>query len=270
MQPKVTELQWLMTALRASASTVRFSSVRPRRITSGLPGVLLLAFGCAADAVSWGPAEYVQAAPAVPSAAAEDSRLCAAAETAHGALRFRAGWSVVSGELVVMKSADGGGSWESPVVADMRERGSSTCERPRPALFVDSANTFLHLTYYARPPGAPGVYYVHSMNAERLAQMGEGMFEEPVAITFGSRPVRTTVASRGDTVVIAHEDPNSPRGGVQVALSTTAGHSFERRMSGSRSPGSAPIVELREGEVIVWWRETSEPHRWLRQRGAFD
>jgi hypothetical protein len=245
-----------------------FAAMRTsRRKFPVLTAILASALACGGLAVEWGSHEYV--APRSAAAVVDDPRLCGVSEISLGAFFFRAGWSRGTGDLLVLKSPDGGATWEEPVVADNRERGSSVCDRPLPSLFADSVNNFLHVSYFAEPRGGAGVYYVHSMDAENVAQTGSGMFEQPIAITYGTRPVRTSVASRGDTVVVAFEDPNSPRGGVHVALSHTAGHSFDRRFEGSVGSAAAPAVSLREGELTVEWQEAIEPFRSVRRRGSF-
>jgi hypothetical protein len=238
-----------------------------RRAALALTVVLLSAPACSGPPLEWSSHEYVP--PRAGPAAVDDPRLCGGTEASLGDLVFRAGWSRDTGELLVLKSPDGGVTWEDPVVAEGRERGASVCDRPVPSLFADSVNNFLHLAYFAEPRGGAGVYYVHSMDAQHVAQTGSGMFEPPIAITYGTRPVRTSVVSRGDTVVVAYEDPNSPRGGVHVALSHTAGHSFDSRFEGSVGSASAPAAALRAGELIVEWREAVAPFRSVRRRGSF-
>lgn len=228
------------------------------------------ALGCVTDPVEWEAPAYLAEAPLPESATTEaiPAGLCSVVSAALGDFHYRAGWSR-TGELLVMKSGDRGETWDPPVVADGRERPADSCDRPAPALFADSLNGYLHVTYFAEPRGAPGVYYVHSMYPEQLAQVGAGMFEQPLPIVFGTRVARTAVASRGDTVVVAHEDPNAQRGGIGVAISRTGGHSFDHRLVASPGPAQAPRVELRTGEVRLLWQEGGEPQRWMSRRGVF-
>ena len=170
-----------------------------------------------------------------------------------------------------MRSADGGATWEAPVIPDSRESPEPPCRRLPPSLFADSGNGFLHVAYFSEVPGGAGVYYVHSMDAARLVQVGPGMFEQPRALTYGRRGARTSVASRGDTVVVAYEDPNSARGGLQLAVSSTAGHSFDLRvpLPGGTGAVAHPSVELAAGRVTVTWREAADTSRALRRSGSF-
>jgi hypothetical protein len=249
------------------ARGVRSSGVFPRiAIIAAVSGAL----GCVADPVEWEAPAYLTNTPSTASETTEavPAALCSVVSAALGDFHYRAGWSR-AGELLVMKSGDRGETWESPVVADGREKPADVCYRPAPALFADSLNGYLHVVYFAEPRGAPGVYYVHSMYPEQLAQVGAGMFEQPLPIVFGTRVARTAVASRGDTVVVAHEDPNAQRGGIGVAISRTGGHSFDRRLVASSGPAQAPRVELRAGEVRLFWQDGGEPQRWMTRRGVF-
>lgn len=226
---------------------------------------------CVADPITWNAVEYllVDSAAVVPGV--QQGQLCGAAEVRHGEELYRAGWDARSGALTVIRSGDDGSSWDPPVIPDSRESPAPPCSRLPPALFADSGNGFLHVAYFSEVPGGSGVYYVHSMDATRLAQVGPGMFEQPLALTYGRRPVRTSVASRGDTVVVAYEDPNSVRGGIQLAFSSTTGHSFDARAvvpAGAGAMGE-PRVELSAGQLAVTWRERTDAARLLRRRGLF-
>lgn len=231
----------------------------------------LLAAGCAPDPIVWDAVEYVDTRLAADAAVAPDEKLCGMREIGEGVERYRAGWDARSGALTVMRSGDGGLSWEEPVIPDSRQSPEPPCRRPPPSLFADSANGFLHVAYFSEVSGGAGVYYVHSMDAARLEQVGPGMFEQPVALTYGRRAARTSVASRGDTVVVAYEDPNSARGGIQLAVSSTAGHSFEGRvpLPGGTGVVAHPRVALTAGRVTVTWREVGDTSRALRRSGSF-
>lgn len=237
-------------------------------------GAAILAGACTHDPIAWGAAEYLDVAAAAAVAEpgiVQQERLCGVTEVALGSERYRAGWDARTGGLTVMRSPDGGRSWDVPAVPDSRASPEPPCSRLPPALFADSGNGFLHVAYFSEVSGAPGVYYVHSMDATRLAQIGPGMFERPIALTYGRRAVRTSVASRGDTVVVAYEDPNSARGGVQLAISSMAGHSFDSRsvLPGGTGAVGEPRVELSAGQLSVTARDLTDAARLLRRRGSF-
>ena len=233
--------------------------------------IALLAAGCGPDPIAWDAVEYLDRRSAADTVITTDEKLCSMTEVGDGDERYRAGWDARTGALTVMRSGDGGVSWEEPVIPDSRESPEPPCRRPPPSLFADSANGFLHVAYFTEAPGGAGVYYVHSMDAPRLVQVGPGMFEQPVALTYGRRAARTSVASRGDTVVVAYEDPNSARGGIQLAVSSTAGHSFEERipLPGGTGAVAHPSVTLAAGRVTVTWREAGDTSRALRRSGSF-
>lgn len=263
--------------MQLGISTVRMRScgvsplMSPVWRSCAIAAIAVVAAGCSPDPIAWGAVEYIETDIAAGAAAPADEQLCGVTEVQHGDVRYRAGWNARTGALTVMRSADGGSSWEGPVIPDSRESPELPCRRIPPSLFADSGNGFLHVAYFVEAPAGAGVYYVHSMDAARLTQVGPGMFEQPVALTYGRRPARTSVASRGDTVIVAYEDPNSARGGIQLAISSTAGHSFDSRaaLPGGTGAVARPHVELAAGRVTVTWREMTGASRTLRRSGSF-
>lgn len=234
------------------------------------------AAGCVRDAVQWDREERAPGmlapgarltilpgdqpaliAPWVPLAAPSGVPMCPAsmaATTARGDTAFAAWWRPrpdSTASLVVARSTDGGRTWARAVTADSTDRGRSGCRRPAPYLTADSLNGFVHIVYYMVAAEGPGVFFVHSME-------GGDMFHSPVAIVYGERISGAAVASRGDTVAVAYENPNAATPQIWLALSKTAGHIFERRQA--VSPGSSvashPVVVVRNGRVAVAWFET--------------
>ncbi len=180
---------------------------------------------------------------------------------ASGAERYAAWWEARadgSSALMLARSPDGGAHWDTPLVADGRDAGGLRCSRPPPSLFADAASGYLHLTYHISPPGGPGVYFRHSMQASALGTTGMGVLHMSVPVTYGDRPVHSSVAGRGDTVVVAFEDPNSAKPRILLALSMGAGHLFSTY--GAVSPPGAearfPRVSLSGDSVRVRWVET--------------
>ena len=201
-----------------------------------------------------------------------EGRICGVAESVLGPVRFRAGWHLEGNDLVALRSADAGVTWDAPVAVDARGSRLHAC-RP-PAIFADSVNGFLHLSYFRVQESGAGVYYSHSMRADKLSSRGEGMFEAPRAIVYGDRDraAATSVASRADTVAVAFEDPNSLRPRIMLALSTTAGHSFDHREHVSPEGGAAtrPSVALRAGEIhVVWLQVARDTARAVLRIGRF-
>ncbi|MEO6332107.1 MAG: sialidase family protein [Gemmatimonadaceae bacterium] len=229
------------------------------------PAFFLLLSACAGDGISWGPVTYgeVPSEPRAESATlpARGGAGCAdVVVVARGEARYAAWWEARadgSSALMLARSPDGGVNWETPIVADGRDRGGLRCSRPPPSLFADGTSEYLHLTYHISPRGSPGVYFTHSMKASALGTTGEGVLHMPVAVTHGDRPVLSSVSGRGDTIVVAFEDPNSVRPRVLLAYSTGAGHVFSTHgvVSPAGPAASSPRVSLAGDSVRVRWLE---------------
>jgi hypothetical protein len=169
---------------------------------------------------------------------------------------IRADSSVV---LRVARSDDGGLRWNAAVTADSTDVGTSGCARPTPFLAADSLNGYVHLAYHLVAREGAGLFFTHSM--ERGA-----LFHEPVPIMYGDRPSAAAVASRGDTVVVVYEDPNSRLPRLGLAVSRTQGHIFEARMEAGEENGESttPRVALRGGRVSLVWTASQRGGRWPR------
>ena len=151
--------------------------------------------------------------------------------------------------LVVSHRAAGDDStWGAPVTADARDRGKGGCDRPAPAISADASRGYVHLAYFLDAPSGAGVYGGHSMENGTY-------FHDPVAIVYGERVVPASVATSGDIVAVAYEDPNSARARVAVALSLTAGHIYEYRVEASPSTMRAtdPRVAIAGRRLAVAW-----------------
>lgn len=179
---------------------------------------------------------------------------------ARGEARYAAWWEARAGgssALMLARSPDGGAHWEAPVVADDRDAGGMGCGRPLPALFADDFTEYLHVTYHLAPAGSAGIYFTHSMHAAELGRSSHGVLHAPVPVAHGERPVRSSVAGRGDTVVVAFEDPNSAKPRVLLSLSTGAGHVFGayEAVSPAGAIARAPRASLAGDSVRVDWTE---------------
>lgn len=152
------------------------------------------------------------------------------------------------------------GAWRGPIMVDTldqgprdaqaADRGAYGCARPAPSLAVDSLNGYVHVAYALTGPEGPGVFYAHQMDPRSA-------FEPPVAVLYGERLGEARVASHGELVAVAYEDPNS-RGRVivGVAISRTAGHLFEERLSASGGTTARdPFVAVRGKAVVVGWSD---------------
>ncbi|MDQ6612562.1 MAG: hypothetical protein M3Y64_09010 [Gemmatimonadota bacterium] len=167
-------------------------------------------------------------------------------------------WQLNANESIAGRSA----SWRGPFNIDTLdqgagdsnagERGAIGCDRPAPGVAVDQKNGYVHVAYAINAPEGAGVFYAHQMDPR-------SPFEPPVVIVYGDRRLGAArVATSGDVVAVAYEDPNAPldRARVALAVSRSAGHVFEARMDANRS-GSAvdPYVQLRGRAAVVGWTE---------------
>lgn len=156
------------------------------------------------------------------------------------------------------------GPWRGPIMVDTldqgprdaqaADRGAYGCARPAPSLAVDSLNGYVHVAYALTGPEGPGVFYAHQMDPRAA-------FEPPVAVLYGERLGEARVASDGELVAVAYEDPNS-RGRVitAVAISRTAGHLFETRLTASGGTTARdPHVAVRGKAVVVGWSDFASP-----------
>jgi hypothetical protein len=91
-------------------------------------------------------------------------------------------------------------------------------------------------------------------------------FEPAAAVVYGDRLGASRVASAGDLVVVAYEDPNGgARAGLGLAVSRSAGHVFDDRLvvTSSTLGGRDPYVVVKGTAIVVGWSEfpgaTAEP-----------
>lgn len=185
---------------------------------------------------------------------------CAVVErrTRDGAT-WRAWWRLRPDASAVLEAAvraPGDSVDARTLVVDTLDRAPVGCARPAPAIAVDSVNGYVHLAYWSQAVEGPGLFYAHLMDPRATR------FEPPTALVYGDLPARTAIASHGDTVAIAYEDPNSARGRIALHLSLTGGHLFEQtarlvRVNPGQQPASDPRVVVTGGRVVVGWRETS-------------
>ncbi|MFO0072189.1 MAG: hypothetical protein ACK55A_08870 [Gemmatimonas sp.] len=156
------------------------------------------------------------------------------------------------------------GAWRGPIMVDTHERGPRDaqaadrgaygCARPAPSLAVDRLNGYVHVAYALTGPEGPGVFYAHQMDPRAA-------FDPPVAVLYGERLGQARVASHGELVAVAYEDPNSrARVTTAVAISRTAGHLFEERLTASGGTTARdPYVAVRGKAVVVGWSDFASP-----------
>jgi hypothetical protein len=234
--------------------------------------VLLLLTACSDQKVQWSEVSY--SAPPRPSSisVAAMSPLRGACPVSVRATRagkaiLAAWWSIrddSSGVLLVAQSNDSGKSWNAPVIADSTDQSVRGCGRPAPAIAADSTSGYVHVAYFAEPMRGRGIFFAHSMDSGRT-------FHSPVPIVFGDNPASVAVASEGDRVAVAYDDPNSVQPAIGIALSNTMGHIFKpgEPISNASERAKQPTVELSGDRIRVWWSDYSDDPRVNATRIAY-
>lgn len=219
-----------------------------------------------------GPLPVVETPPA-PNQSLGTGRLPADAQRCLGSTRVvstprgqvAAWWSARSGNRVHLLTAWrdlGQTRWRGPIPVDTVDVGSTDardvpkgvptgCARPAPGLAVDAENGYVHLAYALVGPEGAGFFYAHQMDPRAA-------FEPPIPIVYGDRLGSAQVTTDGDYVAVVYEDPNSgARPRIGLAISRTAGHLFERRLTvnAGLSPASDPFVAMRGAALAVGWSE---------------
>ncbi len=234
---------------------------------------LLVAVGCSAGPVEWtdGHTVAAPAAAAVLSAKGDlvadtlallAERVTPPSNACAGSLRLARArkllhavwWSPrpdSGARLLAAHSSDDGATWSAIAPVDTMDRGVSGCRRPAPSIAADSTSGYVHITYGLVAPEGPGLFFSHSMD--------DGVsFHAPVPILYGERLGITSVASAGDNVAVAFEDPNSGTPRIGLALSRTMGHIFEDRLvpvSDDNGAATHPLVAVQGRRLTVaWWQ----------------
>ena len=219
---------------------------------------------CVDEPVQWGDVSYRHSQlgdppaisalrdanlPSIPGTVGPCRRSVTAA--ARGDELLRVWWAVRADSNAVLsmqQSKDRGGTWQSPVEVDARDRGGRGCTRPGPGVAADSVSGYVYLVYFLEAADGPGVFFAHSMDDGR-------MFHSPVPVVYGKNPSRASVAGHGDSVVVVFEDPNATSPTLGMVLSHTTGHIFDQR--GEVVPEDVraitPWVSLANNRIGVWW-----------------
>ena len=158
-------------------------------------------------------------------------------------------WSVrsdSSASLLAAVSPDGGNNWHAAVRVDTADVNTTGCSRPAPA--IAASRGFVHVAYAIRGSEGVGVFYAHSMNAGKS-------YEPAVTILYGDRLTRASIASDGEAVAVAYEEPSGSAPQIGLAISRDWGHIFRDRIRGSTGVGTAtnPEVAVAGREIAVSW-----------------
>jgi hypothetical protein len=197
-----------------------------------------------AGVARWVPRPAQSARPQIPGVCAAGAR----ARTGTRAL-YGVWWAVradSSAVLLAGRSVDGGRAWERITVVDSVDASAVGCRRPAPSIAVVGDDVFV--AYAMQAPDGIGVFFAHSMD-------GLSMFHAPVPVVYGERLVSTAVASDGQRVAVAYEEPNGAVRSVGVALSRTQGHIFEARVPASTADDNImfPYVAIAGPTIAVGW-----------------
>lgn len=204
-----------------------------------------------------GRAAFVAPPPVPPPPASPGLSPCPESVRAagRGSERFATWWAARPDSSVVLLaaySADSGATWARVTAVDTLDRGVRGCARPAPAIAADSVNGYVHTVYFLEAPEGAGLFYAHQMDPRAA-------FEPPGVIVYGDQPSAASVASAGDTVVVAYEEPNRARSQVELALSRSGGHVFDERhldVSSSDVTAHDPRAAVGAGgRVAVSWEE---------------
>jgi len=222
--------------------------------------VLVLALGCSDGGIEWQDPQ-----PATPELVARyhlDSAVTANVPAAanqctasvrvarSGSDEYATWWALrpdSTADLVVATRRNGA-EWGSPVRVDTTDVARVGCRRAPPAITADGPD--VHVAYSMTAREGPGIFASHAMDHGL-------MFHSPVAVVYGEQIGLTSVAARGNDVVVAYEDPNSTPQRVGLALSRTQGHTFETREIVSPGTGiaSAPAVTISDSLIAVAWSQ---------------
>jgi hypothetical protein len=169
-------------------------------------------------------------------------------------LRRRPNGSVL---VLAARSSDSGRSWMAPGIVDSVDAGRSGCDHPAPSIAASAG--YVHVAYSLDAPEGFGVFFAHSMDQAAT-------FHSAIPVIYGDRLSLAAVAADGMRVVVAYEDPSGGGHRVDVAVSNTQGHSFERRLRGSPDDVEAvrPEVALRGSMLALSFATAAAGDRMLR------
>jgi hypothetical protein len=227
------------------------------------------ALAAAIDGVFGGPPSSDQAPDSLLRAVIDDPSPCTelvrVSRPVAGA-RALVWWSArPDGRAQLRQRASADTGWRATLPVDtVVARDSTGCRRPAPSVSIDRQTRWVHIAYSMVAPEGPGLFYAHQMDPRAA-------FEPPRVIVYGDGQPASSVASDGQVVAIAFENPND-RPTVAVALSRTGGHLWEPpvRVSNSSVPALRPRIAVRGDSVVVGWIEpaaTGRPVTLVLRRG---
>lgn len=159
-------------------------------------------------------------------------------------------------DIVVMKSADGGQSWETPIRP--REDGwvYPGCPHAGPSLRVDAEGR-VHVAWWTGKPGEAGVYYARSDDG------GATFTAQPMAVGATSRPAHVQLGVSPGGVVVAWDDGQAETPRVLIRRSADAGATFAptQVVSDEGPAATYPVLALFGDSLgVAWSQTTAEEH----------
>ena len=210
-----------------------------------MPVLLLVAGACDTSSVRWEEPQALSAdttaATPVAFAVPADPAMCrgSAASAVDKGMQFTAWLHLRPDSTVSVVAARwDGANWSAPATVDSLDTGKFGCKRPAPSIAVSDDGS-VHVAYSIKAPEGYGV-------------MDRGaMFHYPMIIVYGDRLSATAIATSGPRVAIAYEDPSGSVRRINLALSSTQGHTFEPREPASPDEMTATHPRIASRDTVV-------------------
>ena len=160
---------------------------------------------------------------------------------------------------VVVAAGWDGERWGVPAIVDSLDTGRFGCARPKPSITVSEADGYVHVAYSLKAPEGYGVFFSHSMDGARS-------FHAPMIVVYGDRLSATAIAAHGARVAIAYEDPSGTAQQIDVALSSTQGHTFDAREPATPDELTAmhPRIAIRDTTIALSFAGSDTTQRAIR------
>jgi BNR repeat-like domain len=156
-------------------------------------------------------------------------------------------------DVVVMKSVNGGKSWNAPVRARTDGWVYPGCPHAGPAMRVDARGA-VHIVWWTGKSGEAGVYYARSVDG------GRSFTARPIAVGEQSQPAHVQLAlSPAGTVLVAWDDGHGEIPRVFLRRSSDGGSSFGRPvlLSDRGVAAGYPVLAVYGDSVAVAWSQTT-------------
>jgi hypothetical protein len=197
--------------------------------------------------VTWGPARSIDTGEACPccrtglALGPDGSLFISWRKVFDGSIR----------DVVVMRSRDGGESWDPPVRP--REDGwvFAGCPHAGPALAVDRSGA-VHIAWWTGKEGEAGVYYAKSTDG------GETFRAVPIAVSSRAAPAHVQVAAGDFGAVVAWDDGLSRTPRVLIRSIDDRGRLGREIQVSGKGAASFPVLGVRGDSVQIAWTQQEE------------